>query len=342
MGPLGCTAANFAGFPAGSVALIDRGTCNVSLKAQLAQSAGAVAVVLRNNVAGAPPDFSFGGGDPRSPSRSWWSGVRLAPRSSTRSPRVPCSVRIDPNAAQSLRGTIAGTSSRGPVQSFNTIKPDIGAPGAWLSAEAGTGAGETNFGGTSGAAPTVTGVAALVLDRFPKLAPVQVKARLLNAADTRNQSLTELGERYPTPITRIGAGEVRAEAAVFATYVFEADDKAGWQPLHRAAPPGLQADLREEGDHPQHRLGGPHLHVGAVVPRSGRRRARCADHPDAEPGRGRPSLDQAGRHQVHRRPCPAERHGRSRAWPGPPARTPSSSTAPSSTGGSPRPATPAS
>ncbi len=225
-GPLGCTAANFAGFPAGSVALIDRGTCNVSLKAQLAQSAGAVAVVLRNNVAGAPPDFSFGGGDPvtipvlvvgRTPGTTLVAAVNAG----------PVSVRIDPNAAQSLRGTIAGTSSRGPVQSFSTIKPDIGAPGAWLSAEAGTGAGETNFGGTSGAAPTVSGVAALVLDRFPKLGPVQVKARLLNAADTGNLSLTELGERYPTPITRIGAGEVRAEAAVFATYVFEADDKAG-------------------------------------------------------------------------------------------------------------------
>src|SRR2546422_2298856 len=39
--------------------------------------------------------------------------------------------------------------------SFNAIKPDIGAPGASVSAEVGTGTGETAFGGTSGATPMV-------------------------------------------------------------------------------------------------------------------------------------------------------------------------------------------
>ena len=305
VGPLGCTAANFAGFPAGSVALIDRGTCNVSLKAQLAQSAGAVAVVLRNNVAGAPPDFSFGGGAPvtipvlvvgRTPGTTLVAAVNAG----------PVQVRIDPNAAQSLRGTIAGTSSRGPVQSFSTIKPDIGAPGAWLSAEAGTGAGETNFGGTSGAAPTVTGVAALVLDRFPKLAPVQVKARLLNAANTANLSLTELGVRYPTPITRIGAGEVRAEAAVLATYVFEADDKAGGN-LSIGLPHLASRQTFEKKVTIRNTDTVGHTYTLAPSFRDPADAALGAlEHPDPEPGRRRPPLDQAGRHQVHRRPRPAD------------------------------------
>ena len=44
----GCEAADFAGFPAGSIALIQRGTCNFRMKAANAQAAGAVAVVVMN------------------------------------------------------------------------------------------------------------------------------------------------------------------------------------------------------------------------------------------------------------------------------------------------------
>jgi hypothetical protein len=50
------------GFPAGSIALIDRGNCDFSVKAQNAQNAGATAVVVVNNVAGAPG--TMGGSNP--------------------------------------------------------------------------------------------------------------------------------------------------------------------------------------------------------------------------------------------------------------------------------------
>jgi hypothetical protein len=42
------------GFPAGAIALVDRGTCPFVQKAQNAQDAGASAVVIVNNVSGAP------------------------------------------------------------------------------------------------------------------------------------------------------------------------------------------------------------------------------------------------------------------------------------------------
>lgn len=45
----GCQAADFAGFPAGSIALISRGGCTFALKATNAQAAGAVGVVIYNN-----------------------------------------------------------------------------------------------------------------------------------------------------------------------------------------------------------------------------------------------------------------------------------------------------
>jgi Zn-dependent M28 family amino/carboxypeptidase len=44
----GCEAADFTGFPAGNIALIQRGTCTFALKAQNAQSAGASAVIIFN------------------------------------------------------------------------------------------------------------------------------------------------------------------------------------------------------------------------------------------------------------------------------------------------------
>jgi len=47
------------GFPAGSIALVDRGTCPFVQKTQNAQAAGATGVIIMNNVGGAP--FSPGG-----------------------------------------------------------------------------------------------------------------------------------------------------------------------------------------------------------------------------------------------------------------------------------------
>jgi Zn-dependent M28 family amino/carboxypeptidase len=50
----GCEAADFAGFPAGNIALIQRGTCTFAAKALNAQAAGAAAVVIFNQ--GNTPD----------------------------------------------------------------------------------------------------------------------------------------------------------------------------------------------------------------------------------------------------------------------------------------------
>ncbi|MBL7922724.1 MAG: T9SS-dependent M36 family metallopeptidase [Bacteroidia bacterium] len=51
----GCTAFTNAAAVAGKIAVIDRGNCNFNVKTQNAQAAGALAVIVVNNVAGAPP-----------------------------------------------------------------------------------------------------------------------------------------------------------------------------------------------------------------------------------------------------------------------------------------------
>ncbi len=222
----GCTADTFAGFPAGAVALVKRGACNASAKAQNAQAAGASSVVIWNNVPGDPPDFAFGGGAPVTVpvyTISLDDGTKL----SNAVAAGPVRVTLDPAATTSLANTVVGTSSRGLAIAGLRAKPDIGAPGAWLSAEVGTGDGQTNFGGTSGAAPVITGAAAIVLDRHPNAAPAVVKTRLLNSASTANKTPDPTANLYATPVSRVGAGEVRVTPAVNAVGVFRASGAAG-------------------------------------------------------------------------------------------------------------------
>jgi Zn-dependent M28 family amino/carboxypeptidase len=56
----GCTSADFANFPSGSIALIQRGTCTFREKAENAQAAGAVGVIIFNEGNNDPSDDRFG------------------------------------------------------------------------------------------------------------------------------------------------------------------------------------------------------------------------------------------------------------------------------------------
>lgn len=58
-----CTAITNAADVAGKIALVDRGTCGFVIKVKNAQNAGAIGVVVADNVAGGPP-AGLGGADP--------------------------------------------------------------------------------------------------------------------------------------------------------------------------------------------------------------------------------------------------------------------------------------
>ena len=231
--------------PAGKVALIDRGDCAISLKVDRATKAGAVAVIIANNAGGDPPSFSFGGGDlPMVPTViiTLADGTRIKSALGTTGVNPAVIASVSPAVSISLVGSMVASSSRGPSFSYSAIKPDIGAPGASVSAVRGTGNGQAGFGGTSGAAPMVSGSAALVIQKFPASTPTEVKARLMNTGSTQIYTNSATQPGVLAPITRIGGGEVRVNNAIAATTAaWDADDLTGSLSFGYAALTGSKA-----------------------------------------------------------------------------------------------------
>lgn len=230
--PAGVTEADVAG----KIVLIDRGSCSISLKIDRFADLGAKGALIANNVSGDPPSFSFGGPDTYNgvPTLVLENTLAFGANSPLRQALTAAaangttvSATISDANVTPLVGSMVSSSSRGPSISFQAIKPDIGAPGASVSAIAGSGTGQEAFGGTSGAAPMVAGSAALLKQAFPDASPLVVKSRLMNNAyrDVKINPATQPG--VLAPITRIGAGEVRVNNAVNAgalAYVLGAPD----------------------------------------------------------------------------------------------------------------------
>ena len=93
------------------------------------------------------------------------------------------------SVAASMYGGIADNpkepayfSSIGPVRETAEIKPDVIAPGDVILSTS-LDNGYSNKSGTSMAAANVTGVVALMLQRYPDATPAEIKARMMNTAD---------------------------------------------------------------------------------------------------------------------------------------------------------------
>jgi len=213
----------------GFAVLVDRGDCNFTLKISNISQAGGEIGIIGLTAPGAP----FAGGDGGDRPIDIPGYMISKDDADTLQSGLPDTVvRFDPAAGTLLVGTMVGSSSRGPQNEDTTlIKPEIGAPGASVSAIAGTGIGEGPFGGTSGATPMVSGAAALILEGFGGtkstgngtppgnaighgLSPLEVKALLMNNADTDIINDALIGKL--APITRIGGGEVRVDRALSA------------------------------------------------------------------------------------------------------------------------------
>lgn len=213
---------------AGKIVLVDRGVCSFSIKIANIATGGGLIGIIGLVAPGDPFEGGYGGGNAFVP--GYMVSRTVANRLRAGLPNTVA--RFDPAVGIPLAGTMVGSSSRGPQHENTTlIKPEIGAPGASVSAIYGTGIETGPFGGTSGAAPMVTGAAALLLDAYeaPKggrgdhrqgafygngLTPLEVKALLMNNGEINivNNPLTGV----LAPITRIGGGEVRVDRALAA------------------------------------------------------------------------------------------------------------------------------
>jgi minor extracellular serine protease Vpr len=195
--------------PAGKVALIDRGACDFSGKVDRAARAGAKAVLIGLVTPEAPFPLGFVTGSVFVPTAMIAQANANAIKQELTA-GTAVAVTLD---AVSLSMSMVDSSARGPSNQTVRIKPEIGAPGGSVSADVGTGSGETPFGGTSGATPMVAGAAAQLLQAFPNRTPMQIKAMLMNTAFTEIQT-DPLGQPgVLAPIARIGAGELRVDRA---------------------------------------------------------------------------------------------------------------------------------
>ncbi len=209
----------------GLIVLVDRGACFFSTKIQNVELGGGLVGIIGLVAPGAPFAGGFGSGFfPTIPGYMISQADSNAIKAQIGGPGIGT---VDPSNQLPLIGQMVGSSSRGPSNNYQQIKPEIGAPGASVSAIAGTGTGTSSFGGTSGAAPMVSGSAALLVSGFSTnqksngqgnangiaLDPHETKALLMNNAETNIDidPFSGLAE-----ITRIGGGEVRADRAIAA------------------------------------------------------------------------------------------------------------------------------
>jgi subtilisin family serine protease len=190
----GCTSVDPAA--AGSVAIIDRGGCVFSQKVANAKAAGAIGVVIINNVAGDPTAMARTAGfDDDLPavmiSKNDGAALRAA-NPPDASALATFQEFITPN-----QDILAGFSSQGPTLVDFAVKPDVTSVGVNVLSSItcvgtgfpctttgdGTDAPWAFFSGTSMATPHIAGSAAVLLQLHSDWSPAQVKSALVNRAD---------------------------------------------------------------------------------------------------------------------------------------------------------------
>jgi len=212
-----CTALA-AGSLSGKIALISRGTCTFSAKIRNAQDAGAVAVLVVNNVAGDPTAMGTDG-TPNQPTVAAYM-VGLAERAALVG-SSGASTTISGTAAYfstSNADIMAGFSSQGPTDVDFRVKPDVVAPGVNVLSSipvrfCATPPCWAFFQGTSMATPHLAGSAAVVRQQHPTWSAAAVRSAVVNTAD--QDALKTFQNASPqSEVNVIGAGRENLLAAV--------------------------------------------------------------------------------------------------------------------------------
>ena len=173
------------GSAAGKILLVSRGVCTFVSKAERAQLAGAIGIILVDNRFGEANAIPIRLPIPAA-MISDLDGEHLRGYLAANGGQARIRVTGDIQEIQTGRsGVITSFSSAGPTDFGHLLKPDISAPGLdVLSSTPPATTGETFsvFAGTSMATPHVAGAAALLLQRHPSWTAWNVKSALMSTA----------------------------------------------------------------------------------------------------------------------------------------------------------------
>jgi minor extracellular serine protease Vpr len=208
-----------AGSLAGKIALVARGTCAFTVKIRNAAAAGAVAVLVANNVAGDPVAMATDG-TPNQPT----APAYMVGRDDAQALKAGNGASTTIGAALAYFATsnadiMAGFSSQGPTDVDFRIKPDVVAPGVnVLSSTPVTAVCKEApcfafMQGTSMATPHLAGSAAVVRGQHPLWSAAEVRSAIVNTAE-QNVLKTFDTAAPASNVNVIGAGRENLLAAV--------------------------------------------------------------------------------------------------------------------------------
>jgi minor extracellular serine protease Vpr len=209
----------------GKLAIIDRGVCTFSQKVANAKAAGAVGVLVINNVAGDPTAMGRTAGfDDDLPAVMIGKNEGAALRASGET-TASAEETFQEFITEENKDILAGFSSQGPSNVDFAVKPDVTSVGVNVLSSItcvgkpagcpGDGSGWAFFSGTSMSTPHIAGSAAVLLQLHPDWSPAQVKSALVNHADlVVKDAVTGLHDIGPTAQ---GAGRENLSVAADAT-----------------------------------------------------------------------------------------------------------------------------
>ena len=219
-GAEGCSAPTGTPFPqdffAGSVALVQRGSCTFTEKINNAADAGADMVIIWNNAAGA-----FGMATPGQAGVPAYSIAQDAGQAmATFIDSNPASTTFDFMLEAVPGDILADFSFRGPTPAplENLQKPNMTAPGVNIFAALADGTEYGFLGGTSMSSPHIAGAAALVRQAHPDWSPMETKSALQMTAS--KSGLKDDGAT-PWDWDDVGSGRVDLTGAARAGLVLD-------------------------------------------------------------------------------------------------------------------------
>ncbi len=185
-----CTSVD--GGASGKVVVVNRGGCTFSTKVRNAIAAGAIGVVVLNNVAGDPTAMAKdGGGGDNLPAVMLGKNEGAALR--TANPPDASAVATFQEFVTPNQDILAGFSSQGPTAIDLAVKPDVTSVGVNVLSSItcvgkpagcpGDGSGWAFFSGTSMSTPHIAGSAAVLKNLHSSWTPAQIKSALVNRAD---------------------------------------------------------------------------------------------------------------------------------------------------------------